>query len=79
MKFDIVTIFPAIVGSLLSEGLVARAVTRGLLDVSVHDLRAFTSDRRRSVDDVPYGGGPGMVMKAEPFVRAVEHVTTWSG
>ena len=74
MKFDIVTIFPGMVGSLLSEGLIARAVTRGLLDVSVHDLRAFTSDRRRCVDDVPYGGGPGMVMKTEPFVRAVEHV-----
>lgn len=62
------------VGALLSEGLIARAVERGLLDIAVHDLRAFTSDRRRTVDDVPYGGGPGMVMKAEPFVRAVEQL-----
>ena len=74
MKFDIVTIFPRMVGALLSEGLIARAAERGILDVAVHDLRDFALDRRRSVDDVPYGGGPGMVMKPEPFVRAAEHV-----
>ena len=79
MKFDIVTIFPRMVESLLSEGLIARAADSGVLDIAVHDLRAFTSDRRRSVDDVPYGGGPGMVMKPEPFVRAVEHVRRHRG
>ncbi len=79
MKFDIVTIFPRMVGALLSEGLIARAVERGILDVAVHDLRAFALDRRRSVDDVPYGGGPGMVMKPEPFVRAVEHLRRQRG
>ena len=63
------------VRTLLSEeGLIARAVAREILDVAVHDLRDFTTDRRRTVDDVSYGGGPGMVMKPEPFVRAVEHV-----
>ena len=74
MKFDLVTIFPRMVGALLLEGLVARAVEHGLLDVAVHDLRAFAPDRRRTVDDAPYGGGPGMVMKPEPFVRAVGHL-----
>ena len=79
MKFDVVTIFPRMVEALLSEGLIARAAENGLLDIAVHDLREFTSDRRRSVDDVPYGGGPGMVMKPEPFVRAVDHVRSGRG
>ena len=79
MKFDIVTIFPRMVDALLSEGLIARAVQRGILDVAVHDLRAFASDRRRSVDDVPYGGAPGMVMKPEPFVRAARHLRRHRG
>ena len=52
--------------------MVSRGVERGLLDVAVHDLRDCTTDRHRTVDDVPYGGGPGMVMKPEPLVRAVE-------
>jgi tRNA (guanine37-N1)-methyltransferase len=74
VKFDVVTIFPRMVEALLSEGLIARAVEHGLLDIAVHDLRAFARDRRRTVDDAPYGGGPGMVMMAEPFVRAAEHL-----
>jgi tRNA (guanine37-N1)-methyltransferase len=74
MKFDVITIFPGMVAAGLKEGVVGRAVERGVLDVGVHDLRDFTTDRHRSVDDVPYGGGPGMVMKPEPLVRAVEHV-----
>ena len=79
MKFDIVTIFPRMVESLLSEGVIARAAETGVLDIAVHDLRRFTHDRRRSVDDVPYGGGPGMVMKPEPFVRAVDLVRRQRG
>jgi tRNA (guanine37-N1)-methyltransferase len=51
----------------------------GVLDVEVHDLREHTSDRHRGVDDMPYGGGPGMVMKAEPLVRAVEAIRTRRG
>src|SRR5258705_9922257 len=72
MKFDLVTIFPRMVEAALAEGVVSRGIATGVLDVSVVDLRDHTTDRHRSVDDVPYGGGPGMVMKPEPLVRAVE-------
>ena len=58
----------------LAEGIVARAIARGLLDVRVHDLREFTTDRHRVVDDMPFGGGPGMVMKPEPLFAAVEAI-----
>lgn len=74
MTFDIVTIFPDLVRAALSEGIVGRAIERGLLTVGVHDLRGFTSDRHRVVDDVPYGGGPGMVLKPEPLFKAVEAI-----
>ena len=79
MKFDIVTIFPAMVKAPLAEGIVGRAIDRGLLDLEVHDLRDFTTDRHRVVDDMPFGGGPGMVMKPEPFFRAIERVTAERG
>ena len=79
MKFDVVTIFPRMIGAGLTEGVVGRGVERGLVDVRVHDLRAFTTDRHRTVDDVPYGGGPGMVMKVEPFVRAVQAIRSERG
>jgi tRNA (guanine37-N1)-methyltransferase len=74
MKFDIVTIFPRMVAAGLAEGVVSRGIERGLLDVSVHDLRDHATDRHRSVDDEPYGGGPGMVMRPEPLARAVEAI-----
>jgi tRNA (guanine37-N1)-methyltransferase len=79
MKFDIVTIFPVMIEAGLAEGVVSRGVERGLLDVRVHDLRRWTTDRHRTVDDVPYGGGPGMVMKAEPLMRAVEDIRATRG
>ena len=79
MKIDIVSIFPAMVKAPLAEGVVGRAIERGLLDVGVHDLRDFTTDRHRIVDDTPFGGGPGMVMKAEPFFAAVEHIRSERG
>ncbi|MSO45651.1 MAG: tRNA (guanosine(37)-N1)-methyltransferase TrmD [Acidobacteria bacterium] len=79
MKFDIVTIFPRMVEAGLAEGVVSRGIERGLVDVRVHDLRDYTTDRHRSVDDVPYGGGPGMVMKPEPLARAVEDIRTRRG
>ncbi len=66
------TIFPAVVEGPLSGSLLGRAIGAGLLDVRVHDLREWTQDRHRSVDDAPFGGGPGMVMKPEPFFVAVE-------
>jgi tRNA (guanine37-N1)-methyltransferase len=74
MKFDIVTIFPAMLAPVLSAGVVGRAIARGALQVRVRDLRDFTSDRHRSVDDVPFGGGPGMVLKAEPIFRALDEI-----
>jgi tRNA (guanine37-N1)-methyltransferase len=79
MKFDIVTIFPRMVEAGLAEGVVARGIERGLVDVQVHDLRAYTTDRHRSVDDLPYGGGPGMVMKLEPMAKAVAEVRARRG
>jgi tRNA (guanine37-N1)-methyltransferase len=71
MRIDIVTIFPAMLEPALAAGIVGRAIERGTLAVTVHDLRSFTTDRHRVVDDVPYGGGPGMVLKPEPLLRAV--------
>lgn len=74
MRIDIVTIFPAMVEQALLAGVVGRAIERGTLSVKVHDLRAFTSDRHHVVDDVPYGGGPGMVLKPEPILRALGEI-----
>ena len=74
MKFDVVTVFPDLVDRIARVGVVGRGREAGLLDVGVHDLRDFTTDRHRTVDDAPYGGGPGMVLKVEPFLRAVEYV-----
>lgn len=74
MQFDIVTIFPRMIEGALAEGILGRAIAQGLLRVGVTDLRDYTDDRHRSVDDVPYGGGPGMVLKPEPLFRAVEAV-----
>src|ERR687886_42600 len=79
MKFDVVTIFPRMIEAAIAEGVVSRGIAAGLLDVKVHDLRDHTTDRHRSVDDLPYGGGPGMVMKPEPLVRAVEEIRAGRG
>jgi tRNA (guanine37-N1)-methyltransferase len=74
LQIDVVTIFPRMIEAPLGDGIVARAVEGGLVRIGVHDLRAYTEDRHRTVDDASFGGGPGMVMKAEPFFRAVEAV-----
>jgi tRNA (guanine37-N1)-methyltransferase len=74
LRIDLVTIFPRMVEGPLSDGIVQRARERGLVDLRVHDLRDHAEDRHRTVDDAPFGGGPGMVMKAEPFFRAVEAI-----
>ena len=71
LEIDILTIFPEVVHGPLSESIIGRAVTGGILDLRVHDLRQWTEDRHNKVDDEPYGGGPGMVMKPEPFFAAV--------
>ncbi len=74
MKIDFVTIFPNMFAPLLAEGVIARGMKQGLLDIRVHDLRDYTSDKHRSTDDEAYGGGPGMVMLAEPVLRCVEQI-----
>src|SRR6476660_6840239 len=79
MTFDIVTIFPAMVEQPLLAGVVGRAIERGLLDGKVRDVRDFTTDRHRVVDDVPYGGGPGMVLKPEPIFRALDAIAEERG
>jgi tRNA (guanine37-N1)-methyltransferase len=73
MRIDVITIFPDYFAA-LGLSLLGRARERGLLDVRVHDLRAWTDDVHRTVDDAPYGGGPGMVMSAEPWGRALDAV-----
>ncbi|MEW6162896.1 MAG: tRNA (guanosine(37)-N1)-methyltransferase TrmD [Nitrospirota bacterium] len=72
MKFDIITIFPEIFHAYLGTGILKRALQKKLIEVRVHNLRDYAKDRHRTVDDYPYGGGAGMVMKPEPFFAAVE-------
>jgi tRNA (guanine37-N1)-methyltransferase len=74
MKYDVVTIFPEFFAGPLNYGIVRRAREAGLIDIRVHDLRQFTNDRHRTVDDRPFGGGEGMVLKPEPLFRAVETI-----
>jgi tRNA (guanine37-N1)-methyltransferase len=71
LEIHAVTIFPRMLEAPLAEGIVRRACDAGLARIAVHDLRDFSEDRHRTVDDAPFGGGPGMVMKAEPFFKAV--------
>src|SRR5574341_1803033 len=78
MRIDVVTIFPQAFAA-LDVSMIGRARERGLLDLRIWDLRDFTADRHRQVDDAPYGGGAGMVMKVEPFFAAVEAITAQSG
>ncbi|GAA3336290.1 tRNA (guanosine(37)-N1)-methyltransferase TrmD [Curtobacterium albidum] len=78
MRIDIVTIFPEFF-SVLDVSLLGKARVDGLLDVHVHDLRQWTTDRHRTVDDTPYGGGAGMVMKPEPWAQALESVLREDG
>jgi tRNA G37 N-methylase TrmD len=72
MRFEIVTIFPGFFTSIFENGIVRRALAEGLVEVGIHDLRAFTHDRHRTVDDRPFGGGEGMVLKAQPIAEALE-------
>src|SRR6266550_4928211 len=72
MRIDFITIFPKMFEPLLAEGVIARGIKQGLIDVRVSDLREFATDKHRSTDDEAYGGGPGMVMLAEPVLRAIE-------
>ncbi len=74
MKFDIITIFPNILDSYLSHGLIARALKKKLIQIQSYDLRKWTKDKHKTVDDRPFGGGLGMVMKVEPIFKAVKSI-----
>jgi tRNA (guanine37-N1)-methyltransferase len=72
MKIDILTIFPDFFRGPLDYGIVRRARETGLVEIGIHDLRAFTKDKHRTVDDRPFGGGEGMVLKPEPIFECLE-------
>jgi tRNA (guanine37-N1)-methyltransferase len=74
MKFDVITIFPGFFAGILEQGLLKRAMASGHASIKLHDLREFTDDKHHTVDDRPFGGGPGMVFKPEPVFRAVEAI-----
>src|SRR5205085_3050602 len=75
LSFDIITIFPEIFRGVFEFGIIRRAVEAGLIEINLHDLRDYTYDRHHQVDDRPFGGGAGMVMKPEPLFRAIEAIT----
>ena len=79
IRFDVVTVFPEIFGPVFAAGVVGRAMARGLVQLEAHDLRRYAHDRHRQVDDVPYGGGPGMVLKPEPLFEAIEEIKAHNG
>ncbi len=72
--FNVLTVLPGLFSGFISEGVIGRAISSGKIDLKIHNLRDFTTDKHRIVDDVPYGGGPGMVLKPEPIFRAYEKI-----
>jgi tRNA (guanine37-N1)-methyltransferase len=74
MRFDVLTLFPGILEGYLGQSLIKLAIERGLIDVQLHNIRDWAHDKHRTVDDRPFGGGPGMVLKVEPVVECVEAV-----
>ena len=72
LKIDVLTLFPGMFGGVLDESIIKRAQNKKLVKIKVHDLRGWSEDKHKKVDDKPYGGGPGMVMRAEPIIKAVE-------
>ena len=79
MRVDILTLFPEAVEAMLGVSVIGRACLRGHLSVHTHQIRDFTTNRQKQVDDYPYGGGPGMVMQADPLFRCWEHVVSSAG
>ena len=77
MKIDIITIFPDIFNSFFSESLLARAIKKKLISIKAHNLRKWTNDNHKTVDDRPYGGGAGMLLKIEPIFRAVKSLSSY--
>ncbi len=78
MRFDVFTLFPAYFNGPLSTSILARAIEKGAIEVGLHDIRNWTTDKHRVTDDYPFGGGAGMVMKAEPVARALEDVLNFN-
>lgn len=74
MKFDIITIFPNTLEAIFSESILKRAQEKNIIEINVHDLRTWTNDKRKTVDDLPFGGGPGMVMQIEPIYKALKAI-----
>ncbi len=74
MRFHVLTLFPEMIEGAIRYGIMARALNRGLISVDLHNIRQFTHDRHATVDDYPYSGGPGMVMKPEPLFEAIETI-----
>src|SRR5574340_282185 len=74
MRFDILTIFPDLLASPLTEGIIRRAMQDGKVEIAIHNIRDFATDKHAMTDDRPFGGGEGMVMKPEPLAAAVQHV-----
>jgi len=79
MRFDVLTLFPEMFSGYLGQSLLKKAIDRGLISVHLHDFRDWTTDKHRSVDDRPFGGGPGMVIRVEPVVKCVEAVQEVGG
>ncbi len=78
MRIDILTLFPEMFQSPFGFGILKRAIDRGLVNVNLHNIRDYTHDKHRTVDDYPYSGGPGMLLKPEPIFEAVESITSGS-
>jgi tRNA (guanine37-N1)-methyltransferase len=74
MRIDVVTLFPEIFSGYLGQGLLKKAIDRSLVDIQLHDLRAWSTDKHQKVDDRPFGGGPGMILQVQPVIDCVEHV-----
>jgi len=74
IKFDIITIFPNVIEEYINTGILRIAQKKGLAEINVHDLRKWTDDKHKTVDDTPYGGGPGMIMKVEPIYKAINEL-----
>src|SRR5271157_4597298 len=75
-RIDVLTLFPRMLDGFLAESILGKGLERDLLSVAVHDLRGWTTDKHRTADDRPFGGGAGMVMKPEPVFAALEHLQT---
>src|SRR5512138_923686 len=74
MRFNLFTLFPGMFAGAFEDSIIRRAVANGIVSIHLHDIRAHTTDRHHTADDVPYGGGGGMIMKAEPIFACVESV-----